>query len=84
MFNREWNAHGKSTPWFWPESEGNFCTGESNYLFESTLDGDPVVKTFNDFVISRGTSVTTTNRCKGLYLNILGNCIIDRKSINDS
>lgn len=63
-------------PWFWPRSSGDFYT-ETNYSFPSTLDGDPVVKTFENFTIGPGAFVTVSNRCKGLYLNILGDCHID-------
>lgn len=44
--------------------------------FQSTLDGDPVVRTYRNFTVNAGHTVTTTKRCKGLYLNILGNCHI--------
>lgn len=68
-----------------PEWESNFknygdfvSTGNiSDDYFESTLDGDPVVRTYNNFTINEGHTVTTTNRCKGLYLNILGDLIVN-------
>lgn len=53
-------------------------TGDiSHDYFTSTLDGPPVEKWFNDFTINTGHTVTTTNRCKGLYLHIFGNLTIN-------
>ena len=49
----------------------------ANYNFPSTLDGDPVVKTFNNVVIPAGVTVSTSNRCKGLYLHIKGNLTLN-------
>lgn len=58
------------TTFLWQKSKGDFYT-ETNYSFPSTLDGDPVVRTFDNFTIGPTAVVTTQNRCKGLYLNIL-------------
>ena len=44
--------------------------------FASVRDGDPVFRTYNNFTINAGHTVTTTNRCKGLYLNILGDLVV--------
>jgi len=62
-----------------PESLGDFVsTGNaSNDRFSSIQDGDPVVRTYNNFTINTGHTVTTTNRCKGLYLNILGDLTVN-------
>lgn len=68
-----------------PEWESKFknygdfvSTGNAdNDHFESILDGDPVVRTYDSFIINAGHTVTTTNRCKGLYLNILGDLVIN-------
>lgn len=56
--------------WNFPEIKGDFIsTGNiNNDHFESTLDGDPVLKSYNNFTINEGHTVTTTNRCKGLYI----------------
>lgn len=45
--------------------------------FSSVLDSNPAVLTFNNFTINAGHTVTTTNRCKGLYLNILGDLVVN-------
>jgi hypothetical protein len=45
--------------------------------FTSTLDGNPVVKTYNNFTVNTGHMVTPTLRCKGLYLNILGDLTVN-------
>jgi hypothetical protein len=62
-----------------PSTAGDFVsTGvTANDEFISELDGDPVVRTYNNFTINEGHLVRPTNRCKGLYLNILGDCIIN-------
>ena len=62
-----------------PSSLGNFSsTGNTTHdQFTSILDGDPVVLTYNNFTINAGHTVTTTNRCKGLYLNILGDLTVN-------
>lgn len=66
--------------WNFPKSEivDFVSTGDAAHdRFESTKDGDAVIKTFNNFKINAGHIVTVSNRCKGLYLNILGNLVID-------
>ena len=62
-----------------PASSGDFIsTGNTSHdQFTSELDGDPVVLTFNNFTINDGHTVTTSLRCKGLYLNILGDLIVN-------
>lgn len=53
-------------------------TGSAGHdQFESTKDGNPVVRSYNNFTINAGHTVTTTNRCKGLYLNIYGDLIVN-------
>jgi hypothetical protein len=47
--------------------------------FTSSLDSNPAVLSFNNFTINAGHTVTTTQRCKGLYLNILGDLVINGK-----
>jgi hypothetical protein len=62
-----------------PNSAGDFVsTGSAAHdQFTSILDGDPVVKTFDNFTVNAGHTVTTTNRCKGLYLHIRGNLTVN-------
>ena len=62
-----------------PGSLGNFVsTGDIEHdYFESVQDGNPVVRTYNNFTINEGHVVTPTNRCKGLYLNILGDLTVN-------
>jgi len=62
-----------------PKSSGDFIsTGETDHdQFTSVQDGNPVVLTYNNFTVQAGHTVTTSNRCKGLYLNILGDLTID-------
>ena len=70
------------TSYLWPESGGDFFNGIEDYYFESEVDGGPVVRTFDNFTVGAGTVVTTSNRCRGLYLNILGDCKIDRHTLH--
>lgn len=75
-----------STP---PFSTSMFKFDESNLVdfvstgvtahdqFTASLDSDPAVLTFNNFTVNAGHTVTTTNRCKGLYLNILGDLVVN-------
>jgi hypothetical protein len=49
----------------------------SNDEFPSVLDGDPVVKSFRNMTIQAGHIVRPTNRCKGMYLYIAGDLIVD-------
>lgn len=52
-------------------------TGTSSDSFKTTQDGDPATLVFNNFVVNAGHTVTTSNRCKGLYLYILGDLIVN-------
>ena len=70
------------TSYLWPESGGDFFNGIEDYYFESEVEGGPVVRTFDNFTVGAGTVVTTSNRCRGLYLNILGDCKIDRHTLH--
>ena len=45
--------------------------------FTSVLDGEPVIRTYNNFTINAGHTVTTTHRCKGLYLYIKGDLTVN-------
>jgi len=49
----------------------------SNDEFPSVLDGDPVVRSFSKMTIQAGHIVRPTNRCKGMYLFVEGDLIID-------
>lgn len=59
----------------WAKSEGDF-TCSSTYNFTTVVDGDPVVKTFDNFTIEKTGIVSVTNKCRGIYLNILGDLTI--------
>lgn len=58
---------------------GDFVsTGVADHdQFVSTQDGNPIVRTYDNFTVQSGHTVTTSNRCKGLYLNILGDLVVD-------
>jgi len=62
-----------------PESEGDFIsTGDiAHDRFVSELDGPPVVKTFDNMTINAGHTVTPTLRCKGMYLYVRGDLIVN-------
>lgn len=78
-FVKQVDLSGYESVFKFPESLGNFVsTGVTAHdQFESTLDGDPVVLTYNNFTINSGHLVTVSNRCKGLYLNILGDLVVN-------
>jgi hypothetical protein len=62
-----------------PDSAGNFVsTGVvATDEFVSVLDGDPVVKCFDNMTINAGHIVRPTNRCKGMFIRVLGNLIVN-------
>lgn len=49
----------------------------SHDRFASTVDGNPVVLSYRNFTVNAGHLVTTTNRCKGLYLYIAGDLTVN-------
>lgn len=57
------------------ENITDFSTN-GNYSFSSVEDGDPVIASFRNFTVNAGHTVTVSQRCKGLYLNILGDLTI--------
>lgn len=62
-----------------PTSTGDFVsTGvTSTDEFASVLDGDPVVRTFDNFTINTGHIVRPSNRCKGLFICVKGDLIVN-------
>lgn len=58
------------------EKFDNFESNQS-ISFTSTLDGSMVYKYFNNLIINAGHTITTTNRCKGLYIYVAGDAIIN-------
>ena len=62
-----------------PDSLGDFNSNgfAINDQFPSTLDGDPVIRTFNNFTVNEGHIVTPINRCKGMYLFVNGDLTIN-------
>lgn len=59
--------------------EGDFVsTGIlSNDQFSAVLDGDPVVRHFQNMTINAGHTVTPNQRCKGMYLLIEGDLTVN-------
>lgn len=49
----------------------------SNYSFESSLDGNTIIKYLKGLTINAGCTLTTSQRCKGLVLFVKGDCIIN-------
>lgn len=49
----------------------------SNDQFTSVLDSDPVIKHFRNMTINAGHTVTPTLRCKGMYLLIEGDLLVN-------
>lgn len=48
-----------------------------NIPFQTIEDGNAIYKSYNNFTINSGHIVTVSNRCKGLYLLINGNLIVN-------
>lgn len=67
------------TELFFGENLGNFIsTGViSNDEFESVLDGEPVLKHFQNMTINAGHVVRPSQRCKGLFILIEGDLTIN-------
>lgn len=67
---------GRPGNYFGDGSDGVLNTsGDVNFV--STLDGNPVVKQYTSVTINVGHTVTTTNRCKGLWIYCLGDVTIN-------
>lgn len=45
--------------------------------FDSELDGDPVIRSFRSMTIGEGHIVRPKNRCKGMYLYISGDLVVN-------
>lgn len=56
-------------------SDGDFNPGV-NTTFSVAVDGGPVIKQYRSIDIPAGVTVTTDNRCKGLFLLCTGNVTI--------
>ncbi len=60
---------------------GNHADGEvtlnANTELPSTKDGDAIVKHYTSLTINSGTTLTTSNRCRGLIVFIDGDCTIN-------
>lgn len=70
---------GAETELLFGENLGNFIsTGViSNDEFESVLDGEPVLKHFQNMTINAGHVVRPSQRCKGLFILIEGDLTIN-------
>jgi hypothetical protein len=63
------------TNWWGTGADGN-ATIAVNTDLTSTLDGDMVVKNYNDLTISTGATLSVSNRCRGLILYVKGNLVV--------
>ena len=62
--------------YFGDGSDGALSTvGATNIT--STLDGLAVIKNYTNLTINAGHLMTVTNRCKGLFIYVSGDCIIN-------
>ena len=52
-------------------------TISANTDLPSTLDGDVVVKNYNNLTINSGCKLTVANRCKGLLLYVKGDLVVN-------
>ena len=62
-----------------PEAISDFSsTGIASHdEFVSTVDGDPVVRSFRNMTINANHIVRPTNRCKGMFIHVSGNLVIN-------
>lgn len=49
----------------------------TNTTFTSSVDGNPVVRQYENLTINNGATVTVGNRCRGLVIYVKGNCTIN-------
>ena len=57
---------------------GDYTDSESTTIsLESELDGPAVCVTYDNFYLPAGYTLTTSQRCKGLYINVLGDMVVD-------
>lgn len=66
----------KPQNWYGDASDGDLNTS-GNVTLTSSVDGDVIVKQYNNLVINSGHTLTVSNRCKGLVLYVKGDCTID-------
>ena len=64
------------TNYFGSGADGALSTS-GNVTHTSTVDGDAVVKNYTSLTINSGHTMTVSNRCKGLFIYVDGNCTID-------
>ena len=64
------------TNFFGNGSLGSVTIG-TNTTFTSSVDGNPVVRQYENLTINNGATVTVDNRCRGLVIYVNGNCTIN-------
>lgn len=78
---RKWGRYIESAEriFQFPDVEGDFVSNGifSHDLFATSLDGDPVIRHFRNMTIGEGHTITPTVRCKGMYLMIDGDLIVE-------
>jgi hypothetical protein len=75
------DSFGATRSWggsnYWGDGSDGALNTTKNESFDSTLDGEIVVKQFTNLTINAGHTVTTSNRCRGLVIYVNGDCTIN-------
>ena len=82
ILKEDYNVHlieGAEATFEFPATLGDFTTTGVVTTDEPTsvIDGDPVVRTYTNMTIQSGHIFRPSNRCKGLFLYILGNLVVN-------
>jgi hypothetical protein len=62
---------------YWGDGSDGDLNTTGDVSLPSTLDGDMVVRNYNNLTINAGHTLTTQNRCRGLLVYVAGDCTIN-------
>lgn len=62
---------------YWGDRTDGILNTVGNVTHSSTLDGDFVVKQYSQLTINTGHIMSVSNRCKGLWIYVNGDCTIN-------
>ena len=62
---------------YWGDGSDGAAHITTNTTLASTTDGDMVVKNYSSLIVDAGTTLTVSNRCKGLAIYVNGDCTIN-------
>jgi len=70
---KEYQAFGN---WFGNGVDGDVIISSDTNL-SAVEDGDMILKQYSSLIINEGFTLTTDNRCRGLFIYVSGNCTIN-------